>query len=60
MQYLISQTPTRNFNTGQRLPRESDAEAGLHKSDPLFKPAFRIYQQGYPANEFVGLPAADH
>ena len=28
-------------------------------SDPTFAEAFKIYQDGYPANEFVGLPVAE-
>jgi multiple sugar transport system substrate-binding protein len=27
--------------------------------DELFKTAFDIYQAGYPANEFTGLPVAE-
>jgi len=27
--------------------------------DELFKQAFDIYQAGYPANEFTGLPVAE-
>ena len=28
-------------------------------NDDLFAAAFEIYQSGYPANEFVGLPVAE-
>ncbi|WP_077488742.1 ABC transporter substrate-binding protein [Sinomonas mesophila] len=42
------------------FPGNKTASPDFSKSDPLFKTAFDIYQAGYPANEFVGLPKSDH
>ena len=36
-----------------------NAKPDLSKSDPLFTEAFEIFQEGYLANEFVGLPVAE-
>jgi multiple sugar transport system substrate-binding protein len=41
------------------FPGNVNAKPDLSKSDPLFTKAFEIFQQGYLANEFVGLPVAE-
>ena len=41
------------------FPGNVNAKPDLSKSDPLFSEAFKIYQEGYLANEFVGLPVAE-
>ena len=41
------------------FPGNVYAKPDLSKSDPLFGEAFKIYQNGKLANEFVGLPVAE-
>jgi multiple sugar transport system substrate-binding protein len=41
------------------FPGNKNATPDFTKSDPLFKTAFDIYQQGVPANEFTGLPKSE-
>ena len=41
------------------FPGNVNAQPDLSKSDPLFSEAFKIYQEGYLANEFTGLPVAE-
>jgi multiple sugar transport system substrate-binding protein len=41
------------------FPGNKNAKPDLSKSDPLFSEAFKIYQNGYLANEFTGLPVAE-
>ena len=41
------------------FPGNVNAKPDLSKSDPLFAEAFEIFQEGYLANEFVGLPVAE-
>jgi multiple sugar transport system substrate-binding protein len=41
------------------FPGNANAAPDLSKSDPLFSDAFKVYQAGHPANEFVGLPVAE-
>ena len=41
------------------FPGNKTAQPDFSKSDPLFKTAFDIYQEGYPANEFTGLPKSE-
>lgn len=41
------------------FPGNVNAKPDLSKSDPLFAEAFEIFQSGYLANEFVGLPTAE-
>ena len=41
-----------------RSPATPRPRPDFSDSDPLYKEAFDIYQTGYPANEFVGLPIA--
>ncbi|MCO8269074.1 sugar ABC transporter substrate-binding protein [Actinoplanes sp. TRM 88003] len=41
------------------FPGNKTAEPDFTDSDPLFKEAFKIYQEGTPANEFVGLPKSE-
>ena len=63
-QQLVNAYRTQNGLKPLRLnPKLSDAalkhSTDLSKSDPLFKTAFDIYQQGTPANEFTGLPKSE-
>ncbi|WP_156761460.1 ABC transporter substrate-binding protein [Microbacterium karelineae] len=41
------------------FPGNVDAEPDFIDDDPIYQEAFDIYQQGYPANEFTGLPVAE-
>lgn len=41
------------------FPGNVNATPDFSKSDPLFAEAFKIYQSGKLANEFVGLPVAE-
>jgi multiple sugar transport system substrate-binding protein len=58
--YLMSQETNAKLSTiANGFPGNKNAEPDFGNSDPLFKTAFDIYQQGYPANEFVGLPKSE-
>ena len=58
--YLMSQQTNAKLSTiANGFPGNKNAEPDFGNSDPLFKTAFEIYQQGYPANEFVGLPKSE-
>lgn len=60
VQYLMSKDVNAKLSTlANGFPGNKTSEPDLSGSDPLFKTAFDIYQQGYPANEFVGLPKAE-
>ncbi|MEV6344318.1 sugar ABC transporter substrate-binding protein [Actinoplanes sp. NPDC051851] len=58
--YLMSQETNATLSTmANGFPGNKNAEPDFTDSDPLFKTAFDIYQAGYPANEFVGLPKSE-
>jgi multiple sugar transport system substrate-binding protein len=58
--YLLSQQTNAKLSTiANGFPGNKNAQPDFSNSDPLFKTAFDIYQQGYPANEFVGLPKSE-
>ncbi|WP_432828789.1 ABC transporter substrate-binding protein [Dactylosporangium sp. CA-092794] len=58
--YLLSQDTNAKLSTiANGFPGNKNAKPDFGNSDPLFKTAFDIYQQGYPANEFVGLPKSE-
>jgi len=58
--YLMSQETNAQLSTiANGFPGNKNAEPDFGSSDPLFRTAFEIYQQGYPANEFVGLPKSE-
>ncbi len=60
VQFLMSQQTNAQLSTlANGFPGNKTAEPDFSKSDPLFKTAFDIYKQGYPANEFVGLPKSE-
>jgi multiple sugar transport system substrate-binding protein len=60
VQYLMSQQVNANLSTvANGFPGNKNAEPDFSKSDPMFKTAFDIYKQGFPANEFVGLPKSE-
>ena len=58
--YLMSQETNAKLSTiANGFPGNKNAKPDFATGDPLFKTAFDIYQQGYPANEFVGLPKSE-
>jgi multiple sugar transport system substrate-binding protein len=60
VQYLLSQQVNAQLSTvANGFPGNKNASPDFTESDPLFKTAFDIYQKGYPANEFVGLPKSE-
>ena len=60
VQYLLSQDVNAKLSTiANGFPGNKNAKPDFSNSDPRFKAAFDIYQQGYPANEFVGLPKSE-
>jgi multiple sugar transport system substrate-binding protein len=60
VQFLMSQQANAQLSTlANGFPGNKTAEPDFSKSDALFKTAFDIYQKGYPANEFVGLPKSE-
>jgi len=60
VQYLMSQQVNAQLSTiANGFPGNKTSTPDFSKSDPLFKTAFDIYQQGTPANEFVGLPKSE-
>ena len=58
--YLMSpEVNGRLVSLANAFPGNKNAKPDFSKSDPLFADAFKIYQTGYLANEFVGLPVAE-
>ena len=58
--YLMS-TPvnTKLADLGHAFPGNTLSVPTWVSTDDMFKTAFTIYQSGYPANEFTGLPKAE-
>jgi multiple sugar transport system substrate-binding protein len=60
VQYLMSEQVNGQLSTiANGFPGNKNASPDFSKSDPMFKTAFDIYQQGTPANEFTGLPKSE-
>ncbi|WP_232668280.1 ABC transporter substrate-binding protein [Pseudonocardia sp. TRM90224] len=60
VQYLLGKDVNAKLSTiANGFPGNKNAAPDLNAGDPRFKTAFDIYQQGYPANEFVGLPKSE-
>ena len=58
--YLMSpEVNSKLVTLANAFPGNVNAKPDLSKSDPLFTTAFKIFQDGYLANEFVGLPVAE-
>ncbi len=58
--YLMSTSVnTKLADLGHAFPGNTLSEPNWVSTDPMFKTAFTIYQSGYPANEFTGLPKAE-
>lgn len=60
VEYLMSpEVNSKLVTIANAFPGNVHAKPDLSKSDPLFGEAFKIYQDGYLANEFTGLPVAE-
>ena len=60
VEYLMSpEVNSKLVTIANAFPGNVNAKPDLSKSDPLFSEAFKIYQEGYLANEFTGLPVAE-
>jgi len=60
VQYLMSKDTNAKLSTiANGFPGNKNAQPDFGTADPMFKTAFDIYQKGYPANEFVGLPKSE-
>ncbi|WP_311260312.1 sugar ABC transporter substrate-binding protein [Microbacterium sp. WCS2018Hpa-9] len=58
--FLMSEETNSELSTmANAFPGNSKSVPGFVEDDELFKQAFEIYQAGYPANEFTGLPVAE-
>ena len=58
--YLMSpEVNGRLVSLANAFPGNVNAKPDFSKSDPLFTDAFKIFQSGHLANEFVGLPVAE-
>jgi multiple sugar transport system substrate-binding protein len=58
--YLMSpEVNGRLVSIANAFPGNVNAKPDFSKSDPLFAEAFKIFQSGKLANEFVGLPVAE-
>lgn len=59
--YLMSTSVnTKLADLGHAFPGNTLSVPTWVSTDPMFKTAFTIYQSGYPANEFTGLPKAEN
>lgn len=60
VEFLLSEDVNGDLSTmANAFPGNANATPDFSQSDPLFEEAFEIYQAGYPANEFTGLPASE-
>lgn len=58
--FLMSESTNAELaSVAKAFPGNATAVPDFVADDALFKAAFDIYQAGYPANEFTGLPVAD-
>jgi multiple sugar transport system substrate-binding protein len=60
VEYLMSpEVNGKLVSIANAFPGNVNAKPDFAKSDPLFEEAFKIFQSGKLANEFVGLPVAE-
>jgi multiple sugar transport system substrate-binding protein len=60
VEFLMSEEVNAELSTmANAFPGNTTSVPEFVEGDELFGKAFEIYQQGYPANEFVGLPVAE-
>jgi multiple sugar transport system substrate-binding protein len=59
-QFLLSKdTNSKLSSIANAFPNNKQAKPDYVDSDPVFAAAFDIWNAGYPANEFVGLPVSE-
>jgi len=60
VEFMMNEKTNSELSTlANAFPGNVKSKPDFSNSDPLFEQAFEIYQGGYPANEFVGLPVAE-
>ena len=60
VEFLLSEDVNAELSTlANAFPGNTASVPDFVEGDELFSAAFEIYQSGYPANEFVGLPVAE-
>ncbi|MDN4491007.1 sugar ABC transporter substrate-binding protein [Demequina sp. SYSU T00068] len=60
IEFLMSEAANGELaNAANAFPGNSTAVPEFVENDPMFQTAFDVWQAGYPANEFVGLPVAE-
>ncbi len=60
VEFLMSEDVNAELSTAANaFPGNASAVPDFVEGDELFQTAFDIWQQGYPANEFTGLPVAE-
>jgi multiple sugar transport system substrate-binding protein len=58
--FLMSESANSELaNAAHAFPGNTSAVPEFVNSDPMFQAAFDVWQAGYPANEFTGLPVAE-
>ena len=58
--FLMSESTNAELSSiANAFPGNTTASPDFVQGDELFGEAFEIYQSGFPANEFVGLPVAE-
>jgi multiple sugar transport system substrate-binding protein len=60
VEYMMSEEVNSELSTvANAFPGNTESAPEFGEGDELLEEAFAIYQEGYPANEFVGLPVAE-
>lgn len=60
VEFLMSTDVNSELSTiANAFPGNTDSTPEFGEGSELFQKAFEIYQSGYPANEFTGLPVAE-
>ncbi|WP_285137747.1 sugar ABC transporter substrate-binding protein [Microbacterium sp. lyk4-40-TSB-66] len=60
VQFLMGKDVNSELSTmAKAFPGNTESVPTFVEDDELFKTAFEIYKDGYPANEFTGLPVAE-
>jgi multiple sugar transport system substrate-binding protein len=60
VQFLMSADVNSELSTiANAFPGNTESTPEFGEGDELFQQAFEIYQSGYPANEFTGLPVSE-
>lgn len=58
--FLMSESSNAQLaDAANAFPGNTTARPEFVDNDPIFQEAFDVWQAGYPANEFVGLPVAE-